>query len=165
MSRKKDKPVETERDEPVSIESMKPVGYTAQLAEEICIRVALGENLNAISRDPRMPSNKTMHSWRSKHEEFSNNYAHAREARADARSERIDSITEQMLQGLIEPNAARVAIDALKWQAGKEQPKKYGDKLTLDGDLKVTMPEDQLDSRLGALLAKAATKPNADTVH
>lgn len=163
MSRKKDESGTVT--EEASTEPKKPVEYTAKIAEEICTRVALGETLNAISRDPRMPSNKTMHAWRLKHEEFGNNYAHAREARADARSERIDSITEQMLQGLIEPNAARVAIDAEKWQAGKEQPKKYGDKLTLDGDLKVTMSEDQLDSRLGALLAKAATKPNADTIH
>jgi hypothetical protein len=35
-------------------------------------------------------------------------------------------------QYIVMARAARAAIDALKWTAGKRQPKKYGDKLDLD---------------------------------
>jgi hypothetical protein len=63
------------------------------------------------------------------HEDFAVNYARAREARADARSDKIDRLIDQMLKGEIKSDVARVAIDALKWQAGREMPKRYGDKI------------------------------------
>jgi hypothetical protein len=66
---------------------------------------------------------------RSIHEDFAVNYARAREARADARSDKIDRPIDQMLKGEIKSDVARVAIDALRWQAGREQPKRYGDKI------------------------------------
>lgn len=39
-----------------------------------------------------------------------------------------------MVEGKIDPQTARVAIDAEKWQMGKEQPKRYSDKLQISGD-------------------------------
>ena len=56
-------------------------------------------------------------------------YARAREARADLRSERIDGYVADMIAGKLAPDAARVAIQAEQWQAGKEQPRRYGDKI------------------------------------
>lgn len=61
-------------------------------------------------------------------------YAHAREAQADLDADRIREIGEQAIRGEIEANAARAAIDAYKWSAGKRAPKKFGDKLELSGD-------------------------------
>jgi hypothetical protein len=103
--------------------------YTPQLGQQICMRVAMGETLHGISLDPTMPPNSTMHEWRSIHKDFAVNYARAREARADARSDKIDRLIDQMLKGEIRSDVARVAIDALKWQAGREMPKRYGDKI------------------------------------
>ena len=44
----------------------------------------------------------------------------------------ISDIRDQLLNGEITPEMARVAIDACKWSAGKRQPKKYGDKLDIE---------------------------------
>lgn len=64
---------------------------------------------------------------------FHQEYERARTRRADARADRIDAIRDRVVAGSLDPNAARVAIDAEKWQAGKEQPKRYGDRLEIDG--------------------------------
>jgi hypothetical protein len=34
----------------------------------------------------------------------------------------------------LEPNAARVVIDAIKWQAGKENNARYGDRIAIEDD-------------------------------
>lgn len=72
-----------------------------------------------------------------KHLDLTNRYTRAKKCRADARFERIDEIIRKT--GLrrdnpeyLEPNAARVIIDAIKWQAGKENQGRYGDKLAVD---------------------------------
>jgi hypothetical protein len=64
-------------------------------------------------------------------------YTKARKARADSRSDEIDEIIRRALlsradANYVEPNAARVAIDALRWQMGKENAKRYGDKLQVE---------------------------------
>ncbi|RRU17834.1 hypothetical protein EGJ34_06760 [Stenotrophomonas sp. 278] len=61
----------------------------------------------------------------------------ARASRADARFERLDEIMEEVRTGKLDPSAARVMMDAIKWQSGKENAKRYGEKLQLadaDGD-------------------------------
>jgi hypothetical protein len=87
--------------------------------------------------------------------EFEAHYARAREARADARSERIDELADEVRSGVLRPDAARVIIDAEKWQAGKENHRRYGDRVQVDGDMSVKLTDDQLDSRLAQLLGKA----------
>ena len=88
-------------------------------------------------------------------EELSDQYARARERRADARAERIDEITDEVKLGTLGANEARVIIDAEKWQAGKENSKRYGDKLDLSGDFNVRLPDDQVEARIAHLLGKA----------
>jgi hypothetical protein len=66
--------------------------------------------------------------------ELRNQYACAREDQGDLSADDIKTITRRMLRGEIDPQSARVAIDALKWDAGKRKPKVYGDKLALGGD-------------------------------
>ena len=62
-------------------------------------------------------------------------YEKARELRADARFESIDSVLGALSASKIDPAQARVMIDAIKWQCSIERPKRYGDKLatTLSG--------------------------------
>ena len=45
-------------------------------------------------------------------------------------------LAERTIKGEIEPNAARVAADIIKWQLSKQKPKSYGDKvdMNLDGN-------------------------------
>ncbi|MCS6242381.1 MAG: hypothetical protein H2172_00760 [Opitutus sp.] len=64
-------------------------------------------------------------------------YARARAARADSRSDDIEEFVRRAClrkddPEYLDPNAARVAIDAIKWLAGKENSAKYGDKVTVE---------------------------------
>ena len=40
---------------------------------------------------------------------------------------RLQEIIDAVIDGRIDPNAGRVAIDGLKWTSAKLAPKKYGD--------------------------------------
>ena len=68
-----------------------------------------------------------------KNRELSERYARARETRADARAEAIDDLAQRVIAGEIDPNAARVAMDAQKWLTARENPKRYGEKLDVTG--------------------------------
>lgn len=63
--------------------------------------------------------------------ELRENYARGREARADARFEKLDDIMDDLKTGAIDAQQARVMMDAIKWQTGKEKAKVYGDKVAV----------------------------------
>lgn len=134
------------------------MAYSPEQRKEICERVCNGIMnrlpLRKICDQPGMPTKETVRVWLLEDADFSAQYARAREARADARSEFIDEITEEVKAGVLDPNAARVIIDAEKWQAGKENSKRYGDKLDLTGDFNVKSSDEQLDARIAHLLGK-----------
>lgn len=103
-----------------------------KIKENIIVEIAQGSNLNALGKLDAFPSRKTIYEWLADDEEFRDKYARAREDRADARADRIDDIVNDVIDGKIAPDVARVAIDTYKWQAGKEKPTRYGDKQTVD---------------------------------
>lgn len=106
----------------------RPSSYNLQTAAEICRLISEGENLNKICKLDSFPNQDTVYNWLDGFPEFAENYARARERRAETRVGRIDEIREKTLSGEIAPDVARVAIDVEKWQAGKEMPKRYGEK-------------------------------------
>lgn len=107
----------------------RPSLYSTELATEICSLIAGGETDGSIEAKEGMPSAETLRRWKRDNPEFCGIYARAREARADLRSERIDGYIAKLIAGELAPDVARVAIDAQKWQASKEQPRRYGDKI------------------------------------
>lgn len=109
-----------------------PLVYTEAQADEICNLVSAGSNLHVISKLPDFPGRMTIEKWMDEHAEFAAKYARARSNRADWRAARIDGIVARLLDADIDPGAARVAIDAEKWQASHEKPKSYGDKQTVE---------------------------------
>ena len=118
-----------------------PTKYTKKLADEICAWIIQGKSLNSYTKQKNTPSHQSIYQWLREHKEFADNYARAREDQADTDADAINSIIERTLDGEIDPQTARVAIDGLKWTAGKRKPKKYGDKLDLNhsGDLDVSI--------------------------
>lgn len=103
----------------------------------ICEAIAAGDSLVRILRKRGMPDYSTVMRWLGNDEQFRENYARAREAQADADADKIGEVAARVLEGKLDPQAARVAIDALKWSAGKRKPKKYGDKIEIDGAVKI----------------------------
>ncbi len=110
----------------------RPSKYTASMAERICERIAEGEPLTRICRDEQIPAYRTVLGWRVANEEFQHMYARAREDAADTLADQIRELAGRVEKGELEPNAGRVAIDALKWIASKLKPREYGDRSRMD---------------------------------
>lgn len=108
------------------------IRYTPELAEAICWEISQGSNYAKVAAMDGMPSVRTMHAWQDAHDEFRDDLAKAREARAEIRANQIDEIAELLKAGKLDPASARVMSDNLKWLAAKENPRRYGDKLQLD---------------------------------
>ena len=132
-----------------------------EIAQKLCRGIAAGLSVAKCCKLEGMPSKDTIFQWLMDDAELSDQYARARRARADARSDRIDDIKERVELGEIGHNEARVIIDAEKWQAGKENAERYGDRLQLDADVSLKMTDDQLETRLAHLLGKAGTASSA----
>jgi hypothetical protein len=110
----------------------RPSTYTSSIAEQICERIAEGEPLTRICKDRLIPAYRTVLGWRVANEEFQHMYARAREDAADTLADQIRELAERVEKGKLEPNAGRVAIDALKWIASKLKPRQYGDRSRMD---------------------------------
>lgn len=67
-------------------------------------------------------------------DELGQKYTRARESRADVRFENAQNLKDDILSGLIDPMQAKVLLDLIKWQCGKEKAKVYGDSTTIKGD-------------------------------
>lgn len=118
----------------------RPTSFTQEVADLICDKIAEGESLRKICDSEEMPNKATVFRWLAANEEFSDQYARARESQADtlfdevlAIADQYDSATDKIDVDHI--NRARLRIDARKWMAGKLRPKKYGEKLQVEGDL------------------------------
>jgi hypothetical protein len=112
--------------------------------ETILARISAGESLVRVLRDDGMPVYQTVMNWIGDDADLLDKYMRAREASADADADRVKDVADRTLAGEYDPQAARVAIDALKWSAGKRKPKVYGDKLDVNhgGGITVNMTPD-----------------------
>jgi hypothetical protein len=119
----------------------------------VCDRIAHGESLRQICGDENMPAASTVFVWLAEDDAFSEQYARAREAQADALFDDILGIADDGTNDWMERKNAdgqnigwqengealrrsQLRIDARKWMAGKLKPKKYGDKaqMVVSGD-------------------------------
>lgn len=126
--------------------SARPSEFDPAVGDIICERLIDGESLRRICEDDDMPAKSTVMKWLAsgKHPSFVDQYTRAREVAADTDFDDIGHIARQAARGEIEPNAARAAMDGLKWTAAKRQPKKYGDKIEHEhtGGLKLNVTPD-----------------------
>jgi len=132
--------------------------FTPEMAARICERISDGESLRAILADDGMPASSTVFKWLSENAAFSEQYARAREAQADAVFDEILTIADDGRNDWMERENAdgenigwaingeavrrsQLRIDARKWMAGKLRPKKYGDKVDVEhtGQLEINV--------------------------
>ena len=162
----------------------RPTGYTADIAQGICARLADGETLREICRSEEMPARSTVHLWLLAHSEFSDQYARAREIQADAWADELVEIADNGSNDWMERNRqddqgyqvngehiqrSRLRADTRKWLMSKVAAKKYGDKVQQeisgpDGGPVTVAALSDIDraKALAALVAKAqiAHKPD-----
>lgn len=126
----------------------RPSDFSPEIANEICERLIGGESLRGICLDDHVPDARTVHRWLLVHEQFRQQYAHAREAQAETLFDDILEIADDARNDWMERRGeddagwvangenlqrSRLRVDARKWMASKLAPKKYGDKVALTG--------------------------------
>jgi hypothetical protein len=128
----------------------RPSIYSQDLADRICTRLALGESIRSICKDDGMPAQSQVYVWLNRHPEFQEQYTRAREEQAESHADEIVDIADETPDTVpvydkdgnvidIKLDSAYIAwqkqrIDARKWNAAKQRPKKYGDRVTHGGD-------------------------------
>lgn len=114
----------------------RPSDYLPEVAADICSLLASGESLRKVCGRPGMPDKSSVFRWLAEHEEFRDQYAKATEARADAIFDDIFDIADDVNEEAAAVAKARLRIDTRKWALARMNPRKYGEKVTQDIDLK-----------------------------
>jgi transposase len=122
----------------------RPTKYNAKIADEICERLALGQSLREICRDPKMVGMATVIRWiREDREGFDLKYTQARALQAhtwvDQMKDLATSLPEKNpLTGSYDSasvNHIRNQVMTLQWLAMKLNSKRYGDQARLSHDV------------------------------
>jgi hypothetical protein len=135
-----EKPVKASKQIPIG----RPVEYTEEIAEEVCWRLAHGESLVSICRDEHLPHCATIYRWLIRFPTFCEMYARAREDQADTNADEILQIADEMPPEFTDEKGRtyldqtfiqwqKNRIDARKWTAAKLKPRKYGDRMAVEG--------------------------------
>lgn len=100
-----------------------------------------------------MPGQSTIFQWLNADQQFAEQYARARNTGLDAMSEELLEIADEVVDrtangtdsGAVARN--RLRVEARKWYLSKLAPKKYGDRLELDGKVEVDIANAILAAR------------------
>ena len=104
----------------------RPTLKTPQLCAKICERMAQGETLTNICRDP-MPAWTTVHDWKRSDESFRQDLVRARERQAEVWADDVVNISDADLPTHEAIGRARLRMQSRQWLAGKYNPK-FADK-------------------------------------
>jgi hypothetical protein len=137
------------------------VPYSRELADQMLELMADGCTLNEICRAEGMPSPKAVRNWAIDNiDGFGPRYARARAALIDYWADEIVTISDDGTNDYVERQnkdgdtvraidhdniaRSRLRVDSRKWLLSKLRPEQYGDKVELNGNLRVTPHEDRL---------------------
>jgi hypothetical protein len=120
-----------------------PVTFSMKLMETICARVAQGDNLNQISKEPGFPTEAAVRQWvAADREGCASMYARAREQQMEWWADDIIRIADSAMSDYESVNAVRVAVDARKWAMSKLAPKRFGDRIEHAGGVTIRHEDD-----------------------
>lgn len=110
----------------------RPTLKSPELLDEICARIMSGLNIVQVCLSDDMPHRDTVHSWLANDDTFSDKYARACRIRREGKFYEMEVVARTEF----DVQRARLINDTLKWQLSKEEPKKYGDKLEVENNVK-----------------------------
>lgn len=118
----------------------RPSGYSIDTVERVCERIAEGDSLAAVCRQDWAPAVRTFLHWISEHEEAERAYVFALEAKAIWVEEQCQQIAMSATDR-DSASAARVKLEHFRWIMSKQAPSKYGDRLDVSLEHKVSLAE------------------------
>jgi len=124
-----------------------PTTFNQKTADLICIGLSEGMSLRQILKADKtgvLPAQSTVYEWLLRHPSFAEQYARAREEQADTNADEILEIADEMPPEYTDEKGRtsldvtyiqwqKNRIEARKWTAAKLRPKKYGDRVALEG--------------------------------
>lgn len=136
-------------------------------------RIAAGESVRAIARDPAMPAMSSIFKELSNNPAFAEQYARACEIRADAMFEEMFEIADDGRNDWMEFNGegdgnsgwrvngehvqrSKLRLDTRKWALARMNPKKYGDRVTTEHAGSVTVGVSQIETVIVDPVAETA---------
>jgi hypothetical protein len=120
------------------------VRLTPRTVDAICSRLAEGESLRSVCRDPAMPSKSRVLGQVAADPAFRAQYVRARELQADYWADQIIEIADDStLDAVIGEDGrkrtdhdniqrSRLRVDTRKWLMARMAPKKYGDRVVTE---------------------------------
>ncbi|WP_368877345.1 ubiquitin carboxyl-hydrolase [Providencia vermicola] len=114
----------------------RPSDYLPEVADDICALIADGESLRSVCKRKGMPNTTKVMRWLRENPDFREQYAKAMESRADAVFEELFDIADDVSEESAAVAKAKLRIDTRKWALSRMSPKKYGDKISQDIDVK-----------------------------
>ena len=138
----------------------RPTRAKPEVVDEICRRIAAGESLRSICRDDYLPAISTVTMWivDGTQPEFVDKYWKAREAAGYVHADKIQDIASGLESETIQPQVAKVALDAYKWSAERMAPKGHSprtiqDHQSSDGSMspQAEISDEELDRRIKEL--------------
>lgn len=117
----------------------RPTKCTPDITNAICTRLASGESLRSICSDDEMPEKASVLYWVVEGRKiegtdrlFSDQYHMSREAAGYSHADEALDIRNELRNGEIEPNTAKVILDALKWGAERMAPRRHSTRQEID---------------------------------
>jgi len=111
----------------------RPSKFTQEIADEICSRIANGEPLAQICRDEHMPDSSTVRDWQASDERFSLAIAQARDLGADAIAQTARETARGAGDSTGDIQRDKLIVETDLKLLAKWNPKKYGDRVQVDG--------------------------------
>ena len=110
--------------------------HRARLArmEPVCTKLAEGHSLAMIcdpekrKEDPNIPSRRDVLKWVAAYPDIREMYQQARRIGFEVWGDELRMIAQGVLDGKLEPNAARVSADITKWTLAHLAPRKWSDR-------------------------------------
>lgn len=99
-------------------------GYHPAVAAYICQRIVEGSSLSWICQEDGMPAVTTVFNWLKRYPAFEEAYAKAREIQGQLKFDQVWDEAERATKATA--YLASVRIAALRWQASRLAPKRYG---------------------------------------
>ena len=125
----------------------RPTIFKQEIADLICIMLSEGMSLRQILKADKvgkLPAQSTIYEWLIKFPVFAEQYARAREEQADTNADEILEIADEHPPEFTDKEGRTTLdvtyiqwqknrIEARKWTAAKLRPKKYGDRMAVEG--------------------------------